>query len=85
MYQHDTELTGKFARENPGIIFGAQEKLNIRIPVYRFRCPQCGIRHSIPKGSYIGKAIQRGDSVSCGDCALHRGQSCKLILINETA
>jgi hypothetical protein len=84
MYPHDTELTEKFARENPGIIAGAREKLAIRIPVYRFRCPQCGNRFSIPKESYTGKRYAEGQAIGCGQCALHRGGNYELVLINET-
>jgi hypothetical protein len=84
MHQHDIGMTGRFARENPGIITGAREKLIIRIPVYRFRCPQCGSRFSIPKDSFMGQRYAEGQAIGCGDCALHLGGHYKLVLINET-
>jgi predicted RNA-binding Zn-ribbon protein involved in translation (DUF1610 family) len=84
MYQHDTELTEKFARENPGTLAKARENLTIHISVYRFRCPQCGVKFSIPKDSYTGRSIAAGEHPSCGDCALHRGGNCRLVLINES-
>ena len=85
MYQHDTELTEKFAKENPGILAKARENLTIHIPVYRFRCPQCGMRFSISKDSYTGRDIAAGARLSCGDCALHRGGNCRLVLISSTS
>lgn len=84
MYQHDTELTEKFARENPGTIFGAAAKIAFHVPVYRFRCPQCGVKFSIPKDSYTGRNIAAGEHPFCGDGALHRGGNCRLVLINES-
>ena len=84
IYQHDTDLTERFARENPGVIAGAREKLSIRIPVYRFRCPQCGNRFSIPKDSFMGQQYAEGQAIGCGDCALHLGGNYELVLINET-
>ena len=85
MYQHDIDLTEKFAKENPGILAKARENLTIHIPVYWFRCPQCGMRFSISKDSYTGRDIAAGARLSCGDCALHRGGNCWLVLINCTS
>ena len=56
-----------------------------RLPVYRFRCPQCHRRLSWPKESYTGKAFAAGQHLYCGECCLHRGGNCRLVLINETA
>ena len=84
IYQHDTELSEKYARENPGTMAKVREKLTIRIPVYRFRCPQCGVRFSISKDSYTGRSIAAGEHPSCGDCALHRGGNCRLVLTTES-
>jgi predicted RNA-binding Zn-ribbon protein involved in translation (DUF1610 family) len=84
MYQHDTELIEKFAMENPGTISGAAAKIAFHVPVYRFRCPQCGAKFSISKDSYTGRSIAAGEHPSCGDCALHRGGNCRLVLINES-
>ena len=85
MYQHDIDLTEKFAKENPGILAKARENLTIHIPVYRFRCPQCGMRFSISKDSYTGRDIGSGARVSCGEGALHRGGNCRLVLISSTS
>ena len=54
------------------------------IPVYRFRYPQCRRHLSWPKESYTGKAFGAGKPLYCGDCALHRGGNCRLVLINKT-
>jgi hypothetical protein len=54
-------------------------------PVYRFRCPQCRRCLSWPKGSYTGKAFEAGLTLHYGECFLHRGGNCQLVLINETA
>ena len=85
MYQHDIDLTEKFARENLGILAKARENLTIHIPVYRFRCPQCGRRFSVSKDSYTGRNIAAGARLSCGDCALHRGDNCRLVLTSREA
>ena len=85
MYQHDIDLTEKFARENLGILAKARENLTIRIPVYRVQCPQCGVKFSISKDSYTGRNIAAGARLSCGDCALHRGGNCRLVQINSTS
>ena len=85
MYQHDTELTEKFARENPAVMAGALDKISFHVEVIRYRCPRCGMRFSISKDSYTGRNIAAGARVSCGDCALHRGGNCRLVLISSTS
>lgn len=84
MYQHDTDLSEKYARENPGTIAKVRENLTILIPGYRFRCPQYGVKFSIPKCSFTGRSIAASEHPSCGDCALHQDGNCRLVLINES-
>ncbi len=84
MYEQDTELIERFARENISTMAKARGNLTIHIPVYRFRCPQCGVYFSIPKDSYTGRKIAAREHPSCNDCALYRGGNCQLVLINES-
>ena len=41
MYEQDTELIERFARENISTMAKARGNLTIHIPIYRYRCPEC--------------------------------------------
>ena len=77
MYQHDTELTEKFARENPGVITSAREKLVIRFEVDRYVCPRCKYKVSIDRQSYAARIIAETGQLVCGACEVD------MVLVNS--
>ena len=68
MYQHDIELTEKFARENPAVIAGALDKISFHVEVIRYRCPRCGQHGSIDKDSFTGQNVKKFGRLICGVC-----------------
>lgn len=57
LYQHDIELTEKFARENPEVVAQAREKLVVCTVMYR-----CQNFHIYFPGKWLGETI------TCPEC-----------------